>query len=632
MVNDSKHRRSYGSDFINYIKITETFCKAKTKFSLSNNEISELVKLMSQSNKFTTEYVDILVNFSSYFIESIFNTKNYKKLDSENIYNTVTQNITLLNDDYFKNIVNYQTRFEIDFSKTSLLLIQTSFDSFQNSKVLAKEFVNLNRTWLKSANNNENLFNKYAFYMEIIDYSIVGCTYDIEAISVNFTDGNYNLRDIFQLLSKSLAYNNIYRGLELYKNFIMHSSNCIVVDDAILELLGSYSKVSELYSSYMHRPLFMINTESPFEDSTTNPYPKGAVYENVIKDYYFGSDFAIKVGKTGRVEYSDDWRIDKDFTNYDSLWDQFSKSSLNNDNDLSSELQRLISKNSFSIFLNNSTSISKIKFWGDPIVYGPIFKKMSTPAFCIYAFHGNRVLFNLDDIYNKLIWFYDGQGLYSKNIDLTNKFIDFGLLDFNLGYYNSSNNSPATISQLLFYGYKAALATKSNKNISGLEKEIVKFYSELSTLGKLQFCNEILYLSYNGNQTIIQNELSYLNLDNTLFNNFYKDLDSMLRKNSLIVHESEREDLFLESYLTLSGASNLTSYQSGIFEELESRYPAEARVFRNKALYYFRIGNTKLGYESLEKAISMGFENKSFFLDKVELKKYHSKISKCFSK
>ena len=145
---------------------------------------------------------------------------------------------------------------------------------------------------------------------------------------------------------------------------------------------------------------------------------------------------------------------------------------------------------------------------------------------------------------------------------------------------------------------------------------------------------------YNENECVINNQASFVDFNTPFINQLYKDFEKLLANDSLIksksenfedrTFENEKELYVLESYLTLSGASQLDSFDPIIFTKLKNDYSTEARVYRNESLYYFRKNDSKLGVISLKKAIELGFNRSDFFISKIEIKKYHSKILHCF--
>ena len=238
------------------------------------------------------------------------------------------------------------------------------------------------------------------------------------------------------------------------------------------------------------------------------------------------------------------------------------------------------------------------------------------------------------------MWCYDMKYDYSKNIETLYKFDHLGLPEYSLGYSKSYGAFIHYLSHIYFLGIKAALIKKDTKSYDNFIKLFNSTYNRLSEQNKTSFLNEFIFLTYDQNNYIINNEKSFVDFNTPFMNQLYLDFEKLLANDSLIntksenvedrTFEFEKESHILECYLTLSGASQLNNFDPAIFTKLKNDYPTEARVYRNEALYYFRKNDTKLGVIALKKAIKLGFKNSDFFINKIEIKKYHSKILDCF--
>ena len=277
------------------------------------------------------------------------------------------------------------------------------------------------------------------------------------------------------------------------------------------------------------------------------------------------------------------------------------------------------------------------------MIYGPLNKSPLTSAFKIFSLYGNSTLFNLDEIYNKLAWHYDDNSIeyggYTKNLELAVKFQNFGLPNFCLGHLKVNGNSIATTGCVLFFGLKSAMVLNKMEEAKKIESSIFNIYQKLSEFSKVRFLNDVLFLTFYKNQIQDQKNPSYVNFNNPMFNQFYNDLSYLLKneaswKLDLKGEDKEwpsvRDNMILDAWLTLSGASHLDNFDPKIFDELKIKYANEARVYRNEALYFFNLDEPKSAVLSLKKAIEMGFSDRDFFLNNFAIKKYHPKISKFF--
>ncbi len=253
---------------------------------------------------------------------------------------------------------------------------------------------------------------------------------------------------------------------------------------------------------------------------------------------------------------------------------------------------------------------------------------------------GNSRLHGLDFFFSKLMWIYDNKQDYSKNIETFYRFDHLGLPDFFFGYSKCYGIPIQYLSHIYFCGLKATLIKKDTKGYDDFEKFFYSTYNRLSEKSKILFLNDFVWLTYAENQFILESKASFVNFNTPFINKLYNDFEKLLTNDSLLISKSEnfedrsfeieKEHYILEGSLTLSGASQLDNFDPAIFTKLKNDYPTEARVYRNEALYYFRRSDAKSGVIALKRAIELGFTNPDFFISKIEIKKYHSKILDCF--
>ena len=238
------------------------------------------------------------------------------------------------------------------------------------------------------------------------------------------------------------------------------------------------------------------------------------------------------------------------------------------------------------------------------------------------------------------MWMYDDHLDYSKNIETLYKFDHLGLPDFFLGYSKCYGTMIQYLSHIYTLGLKATLIKKDTKAYDDFVKLFCSTYNRLSDKNKIAFLNDFIFSTYDENKCVINNQASFVDFNTSFINQLYKDFEKLLANDSLIKSKSEnvedrtfeyeKEALVLESYLTLSGASQLDNFDPAVFTKVKNDYPTESRVYRNEALYYFRKNDSKLGLIALKKSIELGFKDSDFFINKIEIKKYHSKILDCF--
>lgn len=644
VYSESENKNSFNSNFVDRIKVNEILISAQKNRHIDESELEKALSIIRQTNPNTSDYLYMAKEFSKFMIDNEFlpYIEDEVKKSLHSFCNEVINN---LSQEFYNNFNDNIISFDILFSKTTF-----SFYTYLNSpdegidvKFITDNLVSLNAKWLQS--NNAILVN-YAYYIENLSFEILGCSYDNPGIKLTI-NGYNSLRDFLKDLAIIMATQNLYRGLDFYKNFILHSIDCELNEETVSELLNIFDQQSENLSNVIDdRARYMIITGYPIERDIVKSYPLGYTYINDIEDFYYGSEYAMNVGKRGVVEEADNWNTTSfmaNATNYDSLWVENIQSAKNGKSDIYNHSDFLLHEKSFAIYLQNSIKIDKVKFYGDTVIYGPLIKSPITPAFKIFALYGNSVLFNLDEIYNKLAWHYDDNSIeyggYSKNLELAEKFQNFGLTNFYLGHSKVNGNNIATTGCILFFGLKSALALNKMEEAKKIASRILELYQQLSEASKVRFLNDVLFLTFYKNQIKDEKNPSYVNFNNAMFNQFYNDLAYLLKneaswkldlKGEDKAWPFERDNLILEALLTLSGASQLDNFDPKIFNELKIMFPNEARVYRNEALYYFNLDESKLALLSLNKAIDMGFSNKDFFLNNYAITKHHNKINKLF--
>ena len=630
--------RNFSEEFINYLKVGKIKITADRNNGLTSKNIEQLINYGDQMNVNSFDYLNYLQAISRLYLEEIAMTTNHQEDNTEVITNHIKSIFPALQKNIYFSTLTGDNKFKYDMVNTVFMyiLIKTKNNSFSTDDYL-NQLYSVTGFWLDMAQrglygiNRENTYYIYKLLLKTY-----GCSLSSLALRTEFLN-----------MAEDQAKAGSYNGFALYKTLLKATPFCgdsiaSSTDFAIpYENLISYAfqihgnqidtgsaRYGLLYSS-------VFDEKSPFF-STSN----SRCLSN-IEDFYYGSDYAIKVGKTGIVTKLNAWEYsNKDITNYDSLWRAYTYNVTIGDVQKVNQIYELIYNKSMQRYLLKTTIIDSIKFSDSNIIYTKFNRFNSNLSSSIWRQFGNSRLDGLDYFFSKLMWNYDDKQDYSKNIETLYKFDYLGLPDFFLGYSKYYGIPIQYMSHIYILGFKAALIKKDAKAYDDFVKLFYSTYDRLSDKNKIQYLNDFVFLTYDKNNYIINNEKSFVDFNTPFINQLYKDFEKLLANDSLIKSKSEnvedrtfeyeKESLVLESYLTLSGASQLDNFDPAVFTKLKNDYPTEARVYRNEALYYFRKNDPKLGVIALKKAIDLGFNNSDFFINKIEIKKYHSKIFDCF--
>ena len=643
---ESENQNNFNPQKVSKYKALLILLQSQKSKRITDEDLITLVGLLKEINPYSLDFLNLTNHFSRFLIDNDFCyylDKNLK--DSLLAYcSDISAN---LSNEFYMSLDYKELVFSLNFCKSIISFYLNIYNvPKENDLVLFRDNLYfLIEQWLYLPKHK---LQYYTFYMEKIIFLMYGCNYDIPEFTIT-ASGFDSFREFLKELTKNMSSANSYRGLDVYKNYILHSTDCGISVNDLLELLKSYDKDAESDAEVKERDYYMTVSGSSFNQNFYNKYPVGIDYHNHIVDFYYGSEYGKKISKYGTILEADNWNI----TNYieispnyyDSLWkinwEYAKKGDVINYNNTIYELK----KNTYSGWIRNTSKIDRLKFFGDTMTYGPLILTKPSDAFCVFFDKGNSALFDLDEIYNKLAWHYDENSIhfggYSKNLELVNRYQNFGLPDFFLGHAKVTGSSIAKTGNIFFFGLKSAMVLNKIEEAKKIESNILEIYQLLSEASKVRFLNDVLFLTFDKNQIKDEKNPSYVNFNNAMFNQFYNDLAYLLKneaswkldlKGEDKAWPFERDNLILEALLTLSGASQLDNFDPKIFDELKIKYPNEARVYRNEALYFFQKGEDKLAIKSLDKVVSMGFNNKSFFLDKIELKKYHSKINSIFNR
>jgi len=429
-------------------------------------------------------------------------------------------------------------------------------------------------------------------------------------------------------MSEMLAEVGYYDGLSYYKKVVEVAAYC---DDSTMAKIDFPSHFEKVIKYAIEIKPAEIDTISETFGIAFSPifneksFNSNSECLNGIEDFYYGSNYALMVGETGVVTKLNGLEIDKTCTtNYDSLRHSYTSAITNSEVQKLDPFYDIIYNNNLSRHASKTKAIDSIEFSGSKIVYPKFTRYKSNIASSIWRIYGNSRLEGLDFFYYNLMLDYDNKKDYSKNIEALYKFDYIGLPDFFLGYSRCKGNQIDYLSLIYFYGYKAALISKDSKVYNDFIKLFLYIYNRLTEAEKINFLSQFITAT-------CWNNIPYVDFNTPFINRLYLDFQKLLlTKSKDFWDKLESKAPKIEMYLILSRASQLDSFDPVIFIKLKNDAPLDMRVYICEALYYFQKNDSKLGVISLKKAIELGFKNSDFFINKIEIKKYHSEILDCF--
>ena len=636
------NERKYTTEFKNHLKTEIIKINFEKNLILKPENIEEIISIGSQLNVNSIAYLDYLKTISEIYIDELTNYKS-------NLYtnnNKIKEHINAIfpafqNSEYLKNLIGEKV-FQFEKVKTNLmfLLILTKSDliSFSDYNQQLEKYITF---WITNRDKWPILTGEgsiYNLYKIIVNTN--GIEFVIDKFSTFFLEyaderANDQNSKYFNLLKEivsqiKLVESNKSKNIDFtkyYEKIINYTFKSI--ENNQLDLIGSKYGISPTHNMDKNSPSFISYDNEIY---------------NVVEDFYFGSDYAIKCGKTGIITNFNEWDLPKiDNKDYYSLWKNITNEFENGNNVKTEELLESFKyKNSLGEIMANSNKINSIKFSNSETIFYNVNKTKKSFASNIWEKFGNSRLYLLDYIYYQLLNEYNGANNFDKIIENVNKFDDSGFPDFFIGYSKYYGNTIEYLSCIYFYGIKAAMIKKDAVSLLKFQNLFNNTYEKLSDKNKLNYLNDFIWLLYADNSYSLNGTNSFINFNDEFSNNIWKNFNNLLHDDSVINSKSDlnedrnfennKDSFLLECMLTLSGASQLDNFDVKLFEELKANYPNEARIYRNEALYFFRKKDQKNGLILLNKVIEKGFNDSNFFTSKKELEPYTNKILNCFKK
>lgn len=632
------NERKYTEEFKNYLKTEIIKLNYEKNLILKPRDIEEIITIGSQMNINSIAYLNYVNTISDIYIDELTNYKSKLFNNNQKIKEHINKIYTAFQkSEFLKNLPN-EKGYEYEKVKTNLmfLLILTKSDiiTFSDYEMQYVKFINLwiDKRVIWPALTSESIKDIYTLlrYTNGIDFVLDKfSTFYLDYADKTAASGNAKYYNLYKLILRDIKKADSTKiknidFLKYHEKIIAYTFNSLGKN--LLDLDGSRFGISLTQNFDKNSSCFISYDNGLF---------------NVVEDFYYGSDYSIKCGKTGLITNINQWNFTKtDTTNFYNLWKDVTTEFENGNINKTDELLLSIRKKALAEELRNSENIKTLKFNDSEIIYNNINKTKKTLAFNIYDWYGNSRLYYLDYFYFQLVNEYDNTNNYDKIIENVNLFNESGFPDFFIGYSKYYGNSIEYLSCIYYYGIKAAMIKKDGVSLLKFQNLFNNTYEKLSDKNKLNFLNDFIWLLYADNSYSLNGTNSFINFNDEFSNNIWKNFNNLLHDDSVINSKSDlnedrdfennKDSFLLECMLTLSGASQLDNFDVKLFEELKANYPKEARIYRNEALYFFRKKDQKNALISLNRAIEMGYKDSTFFTSKKELEPFHSKILKCF--
>lgn len=638
-----QYKRDYSEDFINFLKIQMLKIRSSGQ-QLSKYDLDVCKTIESSTNKNSMAYWDILKIVKDVLIHS-----RYHNLCEPHVDTSISKYSRKILDDITKNesinLLNSEYRIEAEITKLAFQILAFKYDTYDSNRkdhpIIISSWTNFLGTWINSLKNQEHIGIYYNNYDVICKLFILS----ERDLRLALKKGGTAIREIMLAFAKQSAPKQAYGGETIYKDLLLvlnrenYFSDSEEYLNALNDVLEYNLQVPEHLSSRdsAFGLIYGLSTP-PLEDDLESSAP----ILNNVSSFFYGSDWAMKIGTTGTIESAKAWSPNQDQKiNYDSLWQSYCNHLVLGDKNAVNEDFEKLYDSSWWQYTKEPKSKSKIEDVKLMRADALNTVRLIPPSLSldIYYFKGNQALINLDRIYLYLMMEYDSRAEYANNTRQLAEFIEYGLPDFFRGYSTVTSNS-TVLAHVFFYGIKASVITNDKENTELFTNKFQQLVGKLGKEERIDILNDFLQLtSENSSYLDYSGKNVSLNFDIDLINKLYKEFDSAIQEYSLTREKEKNSVSDLEVitnktlkryYLTISAMSHIVSFNPDIFDKLKDYYPNESLILRNEALYYLRIGEMKNGLETLKKAIDMGFRNDIFFLEKPELAKYHKRINKSF--
>lgn len=345
-----------------------------------------------------------------------------------------------------------------------------------------------------------------------------------------------------------------------------------------------------------------------------------------IIDVYEGSDFHLNGGKVGYVTKINGIELNNELEiSYDEIYSELVGFFRNKKyNEVYSKFYEWLSKNNQSVNLFEENQSLNIEM--NNLSKSIKFNKISaSDSYAKWSLVGKEILDQMPIICYWYVQTLRHSDSKDKISDFYDKIINNGYSDYFHGVYIDEKefNFLNILPTFWYLGIEASIENQSNDTYNLIKNDILNKYGFYNFENKLFFQNSYFWTlwTFNNNSDLYNDEFT-----NTLFLNFWEDLNEIIVKSNTESDIIEKEEYFL----TLTLFSHLKVFDISKFDLIERYFSNNPRFYRNKSIYYMNIGDWNMAEIFLKKSYEMGYKDVSFYTSAQSLSQYHNKILNFF--
>jgi hypothetical protein len=622
-------KRDFSNSFIDYLRFIKIEIYAQRNNGILLEHIEAFKEMESRLNVGSIEYVNLMDRMAQLYFEEIFPIQNRNEDFSKEIFDHVK--------DIFK-----------EYDQNEFL---TSLTGFNRVKYFISKMGFSFILWKAKSDmiTVERISEDFNSLSSVMDIKVFGLNFLADYLYIYYRMGLKYMGcwpDETQMLFHEYAQHSYEKqtginGVKLNKIILDYSFICedtLTKDSKMISRLESC--IADVFDDFINDStnnevlIYGLLFNANFEGDQSEFQHKRS-----LDEFYYGSDYARKIGRTGLVSLFNSFDIRDSLCDVDdySLWRDYSLKLFYGDS-THKELEMINTKSKCSLqnVISDSETIDSLQFTDSMIFRERVSRVPLTPATSVYYNFGNSILDHLDFLFFKISYLSQLNGDYQKCIDNLYKFIRLGMPQFEIGYSICYGNPTTYFNWLYLWGIRSSMLLGDKSAYEFFTNSYNSLYSEISPKMRLLGLNELFWVVFDEKEFFVKGEWINLDYNTTFFKEKYSDFCRLNADQEIVDTDSgvkgdfifnvKKEQNVMENFLTLSLNVDMENFDFSIIDKMKVMYPNEARVYRNAAYYYFRKGEQRAALEELDKAIGLGFMKPEFFTNRGELKKYHKKI------